>query len=229
MCLVEEGETSDEVVSSIHATGNHLCVVAEKLEDSDHGKTSILNLLQLLLSELLRSLALAGGDGDFALTQLKSSPIVDGANKEDDLEPAKGRDGLDGGDTIGDRGEGEARGDVTRKTDYLRHNISDNSKLRNTAVLDLSSSVLVKLGLVDVISQTKRIKVSKRRKRAKLALEAHLQSRASGAHASGRGEGSHAEEGGEDGKGTEHGVGCKGGRCFNAREMRRWLEPNLCP
>ena len=80
-----------------------------------------------------------------------------------------------------------------------------------------------------ILGKSQRIKVSERGENTKLALEAHLQSRASGAHASGRGEGSHAEEGSEDGKGTEHGVECKVGRCFNAREMRRWLEPNLCP
>ena len=119
--------------------------------------------------------------------------------------------------------------DVAGKAEVLLSNVSENSELGNAAVLHLNLSAAVKFGLVTIRSESQRIPVSNRRKSTKLALEAHLQSRASGAHASGRGEGSHAEEGSEDGKGTEHGVECKVGRCFNAREMRRWLEPNLCP
>jgi len=66
------------------------------------------------------------------------------------LQPAKGRNGLDGSNAVGDGGEGDSRGDLSRELVHLRDDVSKDGELGNTSVLELSGSVLVKLLLVDV-------------------------------------------------------------------------------
>ena len=203
-CLVavEERKTSDEVVTLVHTANEHLRVVTKQLEDGDHGKAAVLELLHLQLSELLRGLALA-----LSVSEDQNSPVVHGPDEEEHLEPAEGRDGFDGGDSVRDGGKGEARSNLARESVHLRHDVSDDGELSDTAVLELSGSVLVELLLVDVLGESQGVEEADRGKDTRSILEAHLEgSGPAGAQAS-RGEGGDADEGGEDGNGLEHGEG----------------------
>ena len=142
-CLVvKEGKTSDEVVAGVHASYEHLGVVTEKLKDSDHCKASVLELLGLLGGKLLRNHVRVG------VAEGEDSPVVDGADEEEHLQPAKGGNSVNSSKSVGNGGEGDAGGDLTGELVYLRHDVSNDGKLGNTAVLQLSSSVLVEGGLV---------------------------------------------------------------------------------
>ena len=202
-CLVaiEERETSDEVITLVHATNEHLRIMAEKLKDGDHRKATVLELLHLELSELLSGLALALG-----VSKDKDSPVVNGADEEEHLQPAEGGDSLNGGDTIGDGGEGEARSDIARESVHLRHDVSNDSKLGNTAVLEFSGSILVELSLIDVLGESQRVEKADRGKDTRLRLESHLEGGGSAGAQASRGEGSDADEGGENSDGLEHGA-----------------------
>ena len=205
-CLVavEERKTSDEVVTLVHATDDHLGVVTKQLEDGDHGKAAVLDLLHLLISELLRGLVSAGSKRELSNARLKEAVVVDSANEENHLEPTEGRDGLDGSDSVRDGGEGEARSYVTRESENFGNNVSDDGELSDTAVLDLGSPVLIKLLLVDVLGEAERIKEAEWGQGTWSIFEAHLQGSGPRGHTGG-GEGSGADEGGEDGDELEHG------------------------
>ena len=195
-CLVsvEERKASDEVVTRVHATDNHLGVVSQELEGCNHGKAAVVELLGGELLELLSGLLLSS-----TVTELEGSPVVNSTDQEDHLQPAKGRNGLDGSNTVRDGGEGDARGDVSRELEDLRDDVADDSKLGNTAVLKLSSSVLLEVLLS---GKVKRIPVAKRFDNSSLTIE-HLEGRA-GSRAASRGEGRGADEGSNKGKSTEH-------------------------
>jgi hypothetical protein len=129
-----------------------------------------------------RKLGLAG----FEVTQV--SIVVNGTDQEEDLGPAKSRDGVDGGNTVGDVSELEAGGDFARESVDFRENVTKDGKLGNTSVLEFGSAVLVEGILVNVRSQTEGIKVSGRRNNTDLVFIAHGESRA-GALGGGRGKG----------------------------------------
>ena len=193
---VEEGEAVDEVVHGglgVHAANQLLGVVAEQLKGGNHGQAAVGQLLGLGLLELLSGLALALG-----VTEDEEAPVVDGADEEDHLEPAKGGDGLDGGNAVGDRGERHARGDVTGELEHLGHDVAKDGKLGNTAVLELGSAVLVEGLLVDVGGQAQGVKEAHGGDGAELVLVRHLEGRAA-AHARHGGESSGRAEGKEDG------------------------------
>eukprot|EP00981_Chlorochromonas_danica_P013609 scaffold6575_cov303-Ochromonas_danica.AAC.1 len=99
------------------------------------------------------------------------SAVVDGTNEEEDLSPAKSRDGLDGSDTVRDGVEGDARSDLARELEDLRHDVAEDSKLGDTAVLQLRLAVLLEGGLVNVLGQTERIEEASRSSDTSLGLE----------------------------------------------------------
>jgi hypothetical protein len=61
--------------------------------------------------------------------------VVNGTDEEEHLGPAEGRYGINSGNTVWDIGEGKAGSDLTRPTEHLGYNVSQNAKLAYTAVL----------------------------------------------------------------------------------------------
>jgi len=193
--LIEEGEAVVVVGSlGVHAANELLGVVAKKLEDGNHGKAAVGELLGLGLLELFCGLSLA-----LSVTKGEEAPVVDGTDEEDHLHPAKGGDGLDGGNTVGDGGEGDARGDLSGELEHFGDDVSEDGKLGYASVLELSSAVIGEGLRIDVGGEAKGVEEANGGDGTELALEAHLEGRAGASHAGG-GEGrSRGEEGGEEG------------------------------
>jgi hypothetical protein len=129
--VVEERKTGDEVVKTIKSGRNQvLGVVTEQFHGGKHGKTSMLELgKRALLS--LRSVKVWLA----AVEVTEETVVVNGADEEEHLGPAKGRDGIDCSNTMWDIGEGKAWGDLTRPTEHLWDDVAEDAKLCNTAVL----------------------------------------------------------------------------------------------
>jgi hypothetical protein len=188
--LIEERESGDEVVKTVESSGDSvLRVVTEELEDGEHGNASVLELVELTLLELSR---FEGWLARFEVS--KVSVVVNGTDQEDNLGPSKSGDGRKGGNTIGDIGACNSRGDVEGKSEELGDDVSDNSELGNTSVLELSGAVLVEGVLVDVVGEAQRIEESSGVDNTELVLVA-VESRARG------GLGSRGEGGGRSNKG----------------------------
>lgn len=192
--VVDEGESGDEVVKTIKSRlGKVLAVVTEKLEDGEHGKTSVLKLSGLTLDEdVIGEVELSSGGAVEAV-------VLNASNKSDDLDPSEEGDSVDGGDTVGDIVGAEAiRGEVVSESVSLGGDVSEDGKHANTAVLELSKTVLVELLLADTVREAGRVPESGRGEGSDLVLE--RLDRGGGASDLGRGEGrSRASEGSEDG------------------------------
>ena len=80
--------------------------------------------------------------------------VVDSTNQKENLGPAKEGDSINGGDTVGDIGKFEARGNLARESVDLRNNVSKDGKHANTSVLELGSAVNVERFRIDVVSKT---------------------------------------------------------------------------
>ena len=148
--VVKEGEASDEVLREVGlaASDEVLGVVTEELEGGKHGKAAILEFLGLVfdfsLGVLRERLAKRVGAeseisrGIRALVQslvfpANKLPVSDGG---DDLEPALGRNGADGSDTVGDGVEGGAvEVDGAWQSVVLLDEVPKNSQLSDAAVL----------------------------------------------------------------------------------------------
>ena len=124
-----------------------------------------MKLLGLGLGKLLSGLALA-----LSVTKDKESVVVNGSDKEEHLHPAKGRDGLDGGNTVRNGLEGDSRSNLSRELEHFRDDVSKDGKLGNTAVLQFSGSVLSEGLGVDAGGKTERIEKSNWWKDTKLGL-----------------------------------------------------------
>ena len=104
--------------------------MTEKLHGGKHGKTSVLELRKRAL------LSLSSVEVWLATVEVtKETVVVNRADEEEHLGPAEGRDGIDGGNTVWNIGEGKAGGDLTRPTEHLWHDVSENAKLAHAAVL----------------------------------------------------------------------------------------------
>ena len=183
------------MVKSIESRGNKvLGVVTKELKGGKHGNTSVLELVELTL-------------GEFLITQLKLSGIeisevsivVNGSNKEEHLSPAKSRDGVDSSYSVRNIRELEARSDLTRESVDFLDDVSNNSELGNTAVLEFAGTVLVEGGLVDSVGEAKRIEESGRSDNSELVLVGHGESRGGGLVGSWGEGGSRGDKGGDDG------------------------------
>ena len=129
--VVEEWKSSDEVVKTVESWGNQvLRVVTQQFHGGKHGKTSVLELGKSALLSLSRVKVWLA-----AVEVTKETVVVNRSNEEEHLGPAEGRDGIDGGNTVWDIGEGKAGGDLTRPTEHLWYDVSDHAKLSDTAVL----------------------------------------------------------------------------------------------
>jgi len=194
--VVEEGKSGDEGVKSVKTRLDKvLGVVTEQLKDGKHGKTSVLKLLgfEILLSS-----------SDVLLSKFevsKDAVVVNGSNEEDNLGPAERRNGLQGGNTVGDIGGGELSGDeVVVGTSDLGDDVSNDSELGNASMLELGGTVLVEGRLVDVLGEAAGVPVSNGIKDSELVLVGVD----SGGDAS-------LLDGGEGGGGTDEGSEGKGG------------------
>jgi hypothetical protein len=167
-CLfsVEERKSGDHVIKTIESRGDKvLGVVTEQLQEGKHGETSVLELVELTLLELIGiKVRLAG------IEVSKEAVVVNGTDQEEHLGPAESRDSVDGGDTVRDIGELEARGDLSRETVNLLDNVSDDGELANTSVLEFGNTVGVEGLLIDVGGKAKRIEVAGRGDNTKLVL-----------------------------------------------------------
>jgi len=194
--LVKEGKSGDHLVKSIESRGDQvLGVVTKQFKNGKHGKTSMLKLLGL---EILL------GSSNVLLSEFevsKDAVVVYGSNEEDDLGPAERRNGLQGGNTVGDIGGGELSGDeVVVGTGDLGDDVSDDGELGNASVLELGGTVLVEGRLVDVLGEAAGVPVSNGIKDSELVLVGVD----SGGDAS-------LLDGGEGGGGTDEGSEGKGG------------------
>jgi hypothetical protein len=213
LVAIDEGEAGDHLahdgISLVHATNEHLGVVAEELEGGEHGKAAVVELLvgglerSLIGGELLEAVLVGERTG----AALGGQGEVNEADEEDHLHPAEGRDGLDGGNTVGDGGEGDARGDLTRESLDLRDDVAEDSELGNTAVLELSSSVLGEGIGIDVLGEVKGIEEASGLGNTSLVGVAHLEG-GGASRAGGGGEGGGADKGSKDGESTEHFSNC---------------------
>jgi hypothetical protein len=134
--LVKEWKSGDEVIESIKSRRHQvLGVVTQQFQDGKHGNTSVLEFGEGSLR----------GDfwGQVKLSELevtKETVVVNGSNEEEHLGPAKGRDGVQGSNSVRNICAGKTRGDLTRESEEFWNNISNNSKLGNTSVLKRKES-----------------------------------------------------------------------------------------
>mmetsp|Transcript_26871 Transcript_26871/g.40480 ORF Transcript_26871/g.40480 Transcript_26871/m.40480 type:complete len:258 (-) Transcript_26871:38-811(-) len=176
--LVQEGEAGDQVVEAIESGGDEvLRVVAEELQGGDHRQAAVLELLELALLELI-GIEVGLANGEVA----EDAPVVDGADEEDHLQPAEGRDRVDGGDAVGDVGERNAGGDLAGEPVELRHDVADDAELGDAAVLELSRAVLLEGLRADGGGEAERVEEASGVNNTELALvrRGHLDGRARG-------------------------------------------------
>ena len=69
----------------------------------------------------------------------------------------EGGDLIDGGDSVGEVGELDSRGDLAWEAVHLRNDVPDDGKHGGATVLDLADAVLLELRLVDSVGQPGRI------------------------------------------------------------------------
>ena len=74
-----------------------LRVVTKELKEGKHGKTSVLQLVELEFLKVVLSNGLLA-----RFERSKEAIVVDGSNEEENLHPSKGWDGGDGSNTVGD-------------------------------------------------------------------------------------------------------------------------------
>ena len=180
-------------------------LVDHKSKNSHHGGTSVVELdgtlgklglfiegvpseVKSSVAEVTRELALSGNILHYE--KLKSS------NEGNNLQKSSLGDGVDGGPTVGDGVEAGSRVvNVSGKLDSVTgHDLSKESKLGDTSVLELDITKTVEFLLVGIGQKSQRIEESKRRLDSKLRLEGHVQG--SGGLGHGRG----SEGGGGTGK-----------------------------
>jgi hypothetical protein len=156
-------------------------LVDHKGQDSHHGGTALVELGGTLL-ELGLGIESVPAKVDQVVTEVTNEFVgsshvthdrgLQATNKEQKLDKSSGRDGLEGGESVGDGGKGGARQvNGSWKTDTsLLDEVSNNGKHGNTSVLDFYKSQAVELFLVTISNKSKRIKelYSERKERDKV-------------------------------------------------------------
>ena len=168
---VEVNRGTQQVVEHVRIVAGEL-LVDHKGEDSHLGGTAVVELDGTLL-ELLLLRELVPSEVDVSITEvtneLSSGDVLHDrdfkeTNEADDLEDSSGLDLVEGGKTRGDIGELGARVvDGSRKTNSGGGNdVSENSQLGDTSVLELNVTEAVEAILVSIGEHTKRIEESDR-------------------------------------------------------------------
>lgn len=148
--LVDERKAGDELFAQAVSTVGH--IVTEELHDSKHGKTSVLKFLSLTLE---RSDFVKFGHTNFVAAEV--SVLFDSSDSEEDLGPSQNRDNSQSIKTVGDISELKSEREFTRESNAFLEDVSKNSQLGNTSVLQFDSTVAVESGLVLTTGKSSRI------------------------------------------------------------------------
>lgn len=134
-------------------------VVGEELHDAKHGKSAVLDLAVTHVVIRLRSIVSAVEGSDRLVRDLLPHDLLKKPDKGDKLKPSQHRDLSDSRHTVADIRELQSInwGDIAADAEVLLSKVSNHSELRHAAVLELGSSILVKLLLGDTIGKAKRI------------------------------------------------------------------------
>ena len=161
--------------------GDSQLLVDHKGKDTHHGGTSLVELDGTLLKlGLLVKGVPAKIEGvvtevtdEFSSGDVLHDSKLKETNEGNKLSDSSTLDGVEGGESVGDIGEGKSRVvDVSWKTDsVLGDKVSDNGKHGDTSVLDLDVTKTVELLLVSISNKSEGIEESKRRLGSKLILE----------------------------------------------------------
>ena len=147
--------------------------VDHKGKDTHHGGTALVKLDGTLL-ELSFGIKSVPTVVDGSVTEVTNEFGFSGdvthdrgfedTDKEKKLDKSTGRDGLEGGETVGDGGEACARVvNVSGKTDSgFLDKVSNNGKHGDTSVLQFNTTKAVELFLVTIGNKTKGIEETKR-------------------------------------------------------------------
>jgi hypothetical protein len=175
-------QEADNLHLSYNRDGSSELLVNHKSKDSHHSSTSVVKLdstlgkLGLLIegipsevkssvTEVSRELSLSGN--------ILHDEKLKASNECDDLKKSSLGDSLNSSPAVRDGVEGisgvvNVSGKVNTST---VDDVSEESKLTNTSVLDLNITEAVETLLVSIIKKSKRIEESKRRLNSELSLE----------------------------------------------------------
>ena len=125
-------------------------------------------------------------------------------NGQEGAEDGISRKSGEGSQTSRDLGEIGTRGDGFRDAVTSGgHDVAEDGKLGNAAVLGLNLTKAVEFGLVGTLQEVKRIPETKRCLGTNLGFEGHLQDGTT-CHTGRGGEGGSTDDGSKDNNGTEH-------------------------
>jgi hypothetical protein len=155
--------------------------VNHKSKDSHHSSTSVVQFNATLgkLGLLIKRVPAKVNEFVTEVTnKLSSSDVLhdkelEESNKCNDLEESSLGNSVNGSPTVGDGVEGSSSiVNVSGKVDSSTgDDVSKESKLGDTSVLDLNITKTIETFLVSIVKKSKRIKESKRRLNSKLGLE----------------------------------------------------------
>lgn len=135
----------------------------------DSERLYLLDFLELTLGK--------DGSIEIGLADLKVTEVsveVDSADKEKDLCPSRGRDRRNGVKAVGDIGERQAKGKIAGEAVDFLEDVSEDSKLGNTSVLEFDGAVTIEFVLRS--RQLEGIKVTRGGDDTNLVLE-HVEGR----------------------------------------------------
>jgi hypothetical protein len=197
-----------ELLRLIGDEGDSELFVDHKGKDSHHGGTALveLNGTLLHLGLLIKGVpSVVNGVVTEVTDEFSSGDVLHdgklkGANESNNLGDSGSRDGVEGGETIGDIGKGKARVvNVSGETDSsLGDEVSNDGEHTDAAVLDLDVTETVELLLVTVGDQAEGIEESKRILGTELVLE-RLQAGGGGGLLGGGESSGGGDKGGKDG------------------------------
>mmetsp|Transcript_3344 Transcript_3344/g.6258 ORF Transcript_3344/g.6258 Transcript_3344/m.6258 type:complete len:215 (-) Transcript_3344:114-758(-) len=166
---------------SNNGKGSSKLLVYHKSKDSHHGSTSVVELNSTLgkLGLLIERVPSKVNETVTEVTnELSSSDVLHDkklkeSNKGNDLEKSSLGNSIDSSPAVGDGVEGssiivDVSGKVNSSTG---DDVSKESKLGDTSVLDLYITKTIETFLVSIVKKSKRIEESKRRLDSKLRLE----------------------------------------------------------
>jgi hypothetical protein len=141
-------------------------LVNHEAEDAHHGRTSVVELDGTLL-ELGRGIKRGPAKVDVVVTEVtgefsSSNVLHDGTLKEADETKNLGKSGsrndAKGGESVGDIGERQAKGELTGETkSSLGSQVTSDGNHGDTSVLDLDETKAVEVGRILALDQTQRI------------------------------------------------------------------------
>ena len=188
--------------------GDSQLFVDHKGKDSHHGGTALVQLNGTLLHlGLLIKGVPSVVDGivtevtdEFSSGDILHDGELKGSNEGNNLGNSGSRDGVEGGETIGDIGKGEARKvNGSGETDsILGDEVSNDGKHGDTSVLDLDVTETVELLLVTVGDHAEGIEESKRILGTELVLERRQAGGGGGLLGGGESSGGGDKGGGDD-------------------------------